>query len=139
MQLSEDECRTRFSDARVLRLGTVSAAGEPHLVPATFALLGDTVAIAVDHKPKKHGDLKRLRNIDENPNVALLVDHYEDAWQRLWWVRADGSATVSDATVEPELLAALVDKYPQYREVRPQGVIIRITVIRWSGWSYAHE
>jgi PPOX class probable F420-dependent enzyme len=122
-----------------LRLATVSAAGEPHVVPATFAVVGDVIVIAVDHKPKRHGDLKRLRNIRANPNVTALVDRYEDDWEQLWWARADGTATQTEADAEPQLFAGLVDKYPQYREVRPQGAIIRITVNRWSGWAYAQD
>ena len=134
MKLTEEELRARFTRARVLRLGTADAAGKPHLVPATFAVVGDAVAIAVDHKPKRHANLKRLRNVKENPAVTLLVDHFDEDWDRLWWVRADGEARVIENELAYELVDALVDKYEQYREHRPAGPVIRIQVNRWSGW-----
>lgn len=137
MQMTEEQCRACFADARVLRLATADAAGTPHLVPATFTVDGNTVAIAVDHKPKRHTDLKRLRNITENPAVALLVDHYEDDWERLWWVRADGTARVLSNEDATQLVDALVDKYRQYRDTRPSGPVIEISVTRWSGWASA--
>lgn len=135
--MTEEQCRARFADAGVLRLATADADGRPHLVPATFAVDGDTVVIAVDHKPKRHTDLKRLRNIEENSAVALLVDHYEDDWDQLWWVRADGEARVLANEDAQALVGLLVDKYAQYRETRPAGPVIEITVSRWSGWSSA--
>lgn len=130
----DQELRERFTQAKVLRLGTADASGKPHLVPATFAVVGDVVAIAVDHKPKRHTNLKRLRNIEENPAVTLLVDHFDEDWDRLWWVRADGQAQVIENELAYELVDALVDKYEQYREHRPAGPVIRIQVNRWSGW-----
>ena len=127
--------RQRFAQASVLRLGTADAAARPHVVPATFAVQGNVVAVAVDHKPKRHSNLKRLRNIEENPNVTLLVDHFEDDWERLWWVRADGEARVIDNELGRELVGALVDKYAQYRDRRPAGPVIEIRVNRWSSWA----
>ncbi len=98
--MSPEEARRRFASARVARLATVSAQGRPHLVPCTFALDGDSIYVAVDHKPKTTTNLKRLRNIAANPNVAMLADHYDEDWQSLWWARADGVASVLD---EPKL------------------------------------
>lgn len=134
MQMTEDECQRRFAGARVLRLATADAAGQPHLVAATFAVVGDVIVIAVDHKPKRHANLKRLRNIEANPAVTLLVDHYTDDWKQLWWVRADGRARVISNELAQALVGRLVDKYEQYRETRPAGPVIEIQVNRWSGW-----
>ncbi|MGW3148861.1 TIGR03668 family PPOX class F420-dependent oxidoreductase [Streptomyces sp. NPDC001177] len=139
MKLTDRELRDRFARARVLRLGTADASGRPHLVPATFAVLEDTVVIAVDHKPKRHTNLKRLRNIEQNSSVALLVDHFDDNWDELWWVRADGDARVIENEVAGELVDALVDKYEQYQERRPVGQVIEIHVTRWSGWVAQRE
>lgn len=139
MGLTDQELRERFIQARVLRLGTADGAGKPHLVPATFAVVEDFVAIAVDHKPKKHANLKRLRNVEENPAVTLLVDHFDEDWDRLWWVRADGEARVVENELAYELVEALVDKYEQYREHRPAGPVIKIQVSRWSGWVAKQE
>lgn len=137
MKMTAHQARERFAGARVLRLATVDAEGEPHLVPATFAVEGDVVAIAVDHKPKRDTNLKRLRNIADNPAVTLLVDHYEDDWERLWWARADGRARVLANEDAGRLVELLLYKYEQYREVRPSGPVIEIEVNRWSGWSYS--
>ncbi|MEV4970602.1 TIGR03668 family PPOX class F420-dependent oxidoreductase [Streptomyces scopuliridis] len=139
MAMTVDECRDRFAPARSLRLATADGQGRPHLVPATFALTGDTVVIAVDHKPKRHMNLKRLANIKENPAVTLLVDHFEEDWEELWWVRADGVARVLENELARELVDLLVNKYGQYRERRPGGPVISIQVTRWSGWVAKQE
>ena len=126
----------RFAAARVARLATVGADGSPHLVPVVFAVDGDTVVIAIDHKPKARRDVRRLANIRANPAVSLLVDHYADDWSTLWWVRADGVAHVVD---DPAGMAGPIDllvaKYPQYQEIRPAGPVIVVRVSRWREWS----
>ena len=94
--MTDDDARRRFASARVARLATVTAGNDPHLVPICFAVQGDTIYSAVDAKPKTTRDLKRLRNIEANPRVTLLVDHYEDDWEQVWWVRVDGTAHVVD-------------------------------------------
>ena len=128
--------RQRLAEARVGRLATVDTQGRPHVVPITFALHGETIFFAVDHKPKRTTDLQRLRNIAANPAVSVLVDHYSDDWETLWWVRADGSARVlaagDDADQALDLLAA---RYPQYRATRPSGPVVAIAIERISGWS----
>ncbi|MEV1011671.1 TIGR03668 family PPOX class F420-dependent oxidoreductase [Streptomyces sp. NPDC049881] len=139
MQLTEKEARRRLTEAAVARLATVDEAGRPHLVPVTFAAVGDTVAIAIDHKPKRHRDLKRLRNITANPLVCLLADRYDDDWSQLWWARADGSAHVLDIATCPDEAEWLLSKYSQYRDQPPEGPVIRIEVTRWTGWAYAHQ
>ena len=132
------EARGCFAAARVARLATAGADGRPHVVPVVFALDGDTVYTAVDDlKPKATMRLRRLRNIAENPTVALLADHYEDDWTALWWARADGTGRLldpadSEAARARELLA---ERYAQYREAPPPGVAIAVDVERWSGWS----
>ncbi|MDD7940592.1 TIGR03668 family PPOX class F420-dependent oxidoreductase [Actinomycetospora lutea] len=134
--LDEDDARRRFAAARVARLATVSADGQPHLVPVVFAVAGDTLLMAVDQKPKRHRDLKRLRNIDDNPAVSLLVDRYDDDWSALWWVRADGTATVTeDEDVLARARAALGERYPQHRADPPEGPAFTVGVTRWTGWS----
>ncbi|SFK35438.1 PPOX class probable F420-dependent enzyme, Rv0121 family [Streptosporangium canum] len=135
--MDELQARARFRDARVARLATADARGRPHLVPVTFDLDGDTVAFAVDHKPKRTTDLRRLRNIAANDRVCLLVDHYDDDWTRLWWVRADGRARVAgDGADRERALARLAERYPQYRDRPPRGPVVLIAVESWTGWSY---
>ena len=136
MRLSPDEARLRLTAARVARLATVSARGQPHLVPITFAVDGDRIYTAVDAKPKSTRDLQRLRNLAASPYAAVLADRYDDDWSALWWARADGvGSVISDpgAMAAPvELLAA---RYPQYRDSPPAGPVIAILVNRWTGWS----
>ena len=127
----------RFAAERVARLATVSAGGLPHLVPVVFAVAADTLWTAVDTKPKSTRALRRLANIQENPLVSLLVDHYEEDWSALWWVRADGTATVVPAgSADGQAgVAALVAKYPQYQMEPPPGPVVVIAVDRWRAWS----
>lgn len=138
MKLTTDEARRRFAAASVARLATVSGEGQPHVVPCTFAVDGELIYSAVDSKPKSTTNLRRLRNIASNPAVTVLTDHYADDWSALWWVRADGQATVID---DPREMAApirlLASRYPQYVTSPPGGPVIAIRVIRWTGWSAA--
>ncbi|HEX3781507.1 MAG TPA: TIGR03668 family PPOX class F420-dependent oxidoreductase [Pseudonocardiaceae bacterium] len=135
MRLPQEEARTRLAAARVARLATVDEQGRPHLVPVTFAVRGDVAVTAVDHKPKTSRDLKRLRNIEANPLVSLLADDYAEDWTQLWWVRADGAATIlrdpADMAGPLELLTA---KYPQYQGRTPAGPVIRIDIGVLTGW-----
>lgn len=137
MNLSEREARERLAAARVARLATVSGDGRPHVVPFTFAAVDDRILHAVDHKPKRTTDLRRLRNIRQNPRVSVLVDHYDDeAWEQLWWVRADGEARViEDEAGRAEPVRLLREKYRQYREREPSGPVVEVRVTRWTGWA----
>jgi PPOX class probable F420-dependent enzyme len=143
MRLDTGAARQRFAGARVARLATAGLDAQPHLVPFTFALdrhpgQEDRIYSAVDAKPKSTTDLRRLRNIRANPWVAVLADHYEDDWGALWWVRADGRATVldEDAAMAPAI-DLLVARYSQYREHPPGGPVICVQVTHWTGWAAA--
>ncbi|MCW2986707.1 MAG: class F420-dependent oxidoreductase, partial [Conexibacter sp.] len=110
----------------------------PRIVPVTFAVLGETIVHAVDHKPKATRRLARLDDLARDPRATLLADHYDDEdWSALWWVRAEGRAEVLDGDAAPEAIDALVAKYPQYRERRPEGPVVVLAVERISGWSAA--
>ena len=129
------ECRRRFGSARRAVLATSGSDNQPHLVPVTFALLDHDVLVhAVDHKPKATRALARVEDIRRDPRASLLVDHYDEDWSQLWWVRADGAARVLDATEATEAIDALVGKYPQYAERRPDGPVVVLDVQRISGW-----
>lgn len=110
--------------------------GRPHIVPFTFVLDGDRIYSAVDAKPKTTPSLQRLRNIRGNPRVAVLADHYDEDWDSLWWVRADGHAVVLD---EPRQMARPIEmlaaRYPQYLQTPPGGPVIVVEVERWTGWA----
>jgi PPOX class probable F420-dependent enzyme len=128
--------RAAFAACRVVRLATVRPDGAPHLVPICFALEGDTLYSAVDHKPKRSAALQRLANIAANPRVTLLADRYDEDWSQLWWVRADGVAHVAEVgTVEQSHAASLLTaRYPQYRDAPPLGAAIVVALERFSGW-----
>jgi PPOX class probable F420-dependent enzyme len=129
--------RERIGDARVARLATVRPDGRPHVVPVTFAAARpDLLVTAVDHKPKRTADLQRLRNIEANPEVSLLVDHYDEDWSALWWVRVDATARV--VREEPErttLTRALEEKYAAYADRAPAGPVIAMAVHTVTSWN----
>jgi PPOX class probable F420-dependent enzyme len=138
--MQADEARAAFEAAPLARLATVGADGIPHLVPVCFALVGDRIVTAIDHKPKRTTRLRRLANVAANPNVCLLVDAYDPTdWNTLWWARADGAARILDvgSPGTDEAISALVERYPQYRADRPEGPVIDVAVSRWSGWRAA--
>ena len=137
--MDADEARALLASARVARLATADAAGRPHLVAITFAVDGDDIVTAVDHKPKRTSRLRRLANIEANPRVSVLADHYEDDWSKLWWARADGLARVVEpgAAEHERSVSRLAARYPQYEERRPSEGVILISVSRWRGWRAA--
>jgi PPOX class probable F420-dependent enzyme len=122
--------------ARVARLATVRDDGLVDLVPITFALDGEVIYTAVDHKPKSTRALQRLDNVRRHPAVSLLVDHYDDDWTTLWWVRLRGTAHVHEGgPALDRAVEALVEKYPQYRQHRPEGPAIVVDITEWAGWA----
>ena len=87
------DTQRRFVESmRVARLATADGGGAPHVVPVCYALLGESLYVTIDEKPKRAGvrAMKRLRNIEENPTVAVVVDRYDDDWSRLAWVMLRG-------------------------------------------------
>jgi PPOX class probable F420-dependent enzyme len=128
-----------FRTAPVATLATVRPDGSPHVVPVVFAVApgrDDLVYTAVDAKPKSTQRLRRLANIEGNPAVSLLCDHYDDDWTQLWWARADGVATVHYSGVEMATgYTALRQKYRQYERVALDGPVVTIAVQRWAAWS----
>jgi PPOX class probable F420-dependent enzyme len=130
--------RRLVASARVGRLATVAADQRPHAVPICFALRGEVAYSAVDHKPKRAGQLKRIANLRQTGRACLLVDEYAEDWSALWWVRMDGHGrVVDDPTESAAAVSALADKYPQYRERPPEGPVIALDITRWIGWSAA--
>ena len=140
--MDEGRCRARLAAARLGHLATVRPDGRPHVVACCFALAADRVWTAVDAKPKATTRLQRLANVHANPWASLLVDHYEEDWGALWWVRADGPAAVlgdEDGDERDAALAALCAKYEQYSTAPPAGPVIGLAIERISGWSAARH
>jgi PPOX class probable F420-dependent enzyme len=119
-------------EAPVARLATVDPQGRPHVVPICFVIEGETLYAAVDQKPKRTRRLRRLRNVEANPRVEVLIDHYEDDWSKLWWVRLRGTARIVDDRRALELLAA---KYPQYAADPPVGPVLVVAIEERIEWT----
>lgn len=135
--LEPDICRERFAAGRVARLGTIDAEGRAHLVPVVFALDGEVAFSPIDHKPKTTPDLVRARNIARDPRVTLLVDHYEDDWTLLWWVRSRGLGEILErGSAWQTAVDALTVKYPRYRDEPLTERILAISISEWSGWAW---
>jgi PPOX class probable F420-dependent enzyme len=131
----EEEARRRIATARVGRLASVDANGRPHVVPICFAVSGDQVLSVIDGKPKRTLQVRRLENVRRTPDVQLVVDHYDDDWSSLWWVRISGRGRVIEhGGAREEAVDLLVAKYDQYREHRPTGPVLLIEIARISSW-----
>ena len=135
--LPDDEALRRLTAARVASLATVRADGRPHVVPIVFACDGRVIYSVADPKPKTGLDLLRHRNIRANPAVSLLVDAYDESWEALWWVRADGTARVVEDGEERDVtLRLLRAKYPQYATwTTPFGAATVLHVERLTSWT----
>ena len=137
--LTDAEARRRFASAPVAVLATLEPDGAPNLVPITFAVRPDDPAVvlsAVDAKPKRTTALHRHANIAAESRVGLLVQHWDANWSRLWWVRADGTAELSDSEELLRTASALLRaKYPQYERMPLTGPVIQVRVSRYRGWA----
>jgi len=139
-QLSHPSVRDFLIAERVARLATADQSGAPHVIPICFWFDGGQVYFAIDEKPKRRPglELKRMRNIAENPRVALVIDHYEDDWSQLAYVMIRGTATVVDDNEEYLLvLRNLRDKYRLYRTMqlsRDHNPLVRINPERVNLW-----
>jgi PPOX class probable F420-dependent enzyme len=139
MRLDPAEARARFAASPVARLATADRHGRPHLVPCTFVIdEAGRIATGIDRKPKTSLDLRRLRNIRDNPRVSLLADEYADDWARLWWARADGTAAIESAGADHQAhWRQLAARYPQYHGQALDGFVVLVTVTSWSGWAFS--
>jgi PPOX class probable F420-dependent enzyme len=134
--VDEAEVRRRFADGRVARLATVARDGRPRVVPCCFALDGDVVYSAVDEKPKSSPDLARLKDMAVHPDVTLVVDHYSEDWDEVWWARVRGSARIAAGAEEARAVALLKAKYPQY-QTHQLARVVAVDVTEVRGWSGA--
>ena len=126
----------RLATAQVARLATTDPDGRPHLVPIVFAVDGETLYTAVDQKPKRSRRLRRVENARARPDVTVLVDHYEDDWSRLWWIRLRGRARVLEGGEEHDrALALLTEKYGPYRDEPPQGPVLAVDIVEARAWA----
>jgi PPOX class probable F420-dependent enzyme len=134
--LSERE-RRFLSRRKVAHLATADRRGAPHVVPVCFAVEGDALYITIDEKPKRADlPLKRLRNIAENPQVAVVVDRYDDDWTRLGWVMLRGRADVLTGGAEHARAQDLLrTRYPQLNDMQIASLpVIAVRLERVTGW-----
>lgn len=127
-----------ISSHRVARLATADAQGRPHVVPVCFAFDGRVIYSALDLKPKQvaGNELKRVRNIRENPRVALVIDDYAEDWNSLVYVLIRGTAAILKEGAERERAESLLRrKYVQYQELLEEGcTVLKITPTRITSW-----
>lgn len=123
---------------RVARLATADAGGEPHVIPVCFAYTLAAIYIALDEKPKDVPPtrLKRIRNILENPQVALTADHYSEDWRQLGFVMVRGQAELLEPGTDEHSAAVrlLRGKYHQYEDMRLDAPIIAIRPEKVASW-----
>lgn len=137
--MEREEALARLRAARVGRLATLRPDLTPHVVPFVFVVIEREAKVhvywVVDRKRKRPRRLQRLKNVEKNPAVEIVVDSYDEEWHRLWWVRASGTArVVRGADERATALAALRAKYPQYVIVPPSGPVVAIEIGRIAGW-----
>ena len=142
--MNREEAVARLRSARVGRLATVTPDGRPHVVPLVFVLVGEDPALrvywVVDRKPKRSPRIQRLGNLEANPAAELVVDGYDEDWERLWWVRASGAGRVVDSPAERATgLSALRAKYQRYEADPPDGPVIALDVARITCWEGTAE
>jgi len=111
------------------------------VVPICYAWDGQALVSAIDAKPKRGGEIKRLRNIRENPKVSVVIDHYDEDWRRLRWVIIQGLAEILTAGRDFAAgIDLLLSKYPQYRDMelsRQSGTMIKVRPGKVLQWRYA--
>ena len=133
-----DEQQEFLEAARVARFASADRTGQPHVLPVCFALLDNAVCFTIDEKPKKQPgkQLKRLRNLMENPKAALVVDHYEEDWSRLGWVMIQGRADILEAgDTHDRAQSRLRERYPQLRTMLIDALpVITIRIDHVSSW-----
>lgn len=135
--LSEGE-RRFLEQRRVAHLATADARAVPHVVPVCYAVSGDTLYVTIDEKPKRHpaSRLKRLRNIDENPAVSIVVDRYDEDWALLGWVMLHGHAQILSGGTEHDAAQALLrSRYRQLDAMEiAQHPVIAVRIERATSW-----
>jgi PPOX class probable F420-dependent enzyme len=130
--------RRLVAGARSARVATIDPDGRPNQVPVVFVVDGDTLYSSVDAKPKSSPELRRLANLRATPEgVSFLIDHYDEDWPQVWWVRLRGRGRVIEEGQERDRAhRLLVEKYPQYREMDPLGDVVALDINEWRGWSW---
>jgi len=140
MAAPSDDMKGFLSTGRVARLATAGVDGKPLVIPICYAYDGERLFTPIDKKPKsvEPGELRRVRNILQNPKVSVVVDRYSEDWQGLGYVVIEGRAEIlSEGEEYARALRLLEEKYPQYREMRLREAglpVIEVTPLRYISW-----
>jgi PPOX class probable F420-dependent enzyme len=126
--------REMLDDGRVAHLAFLDDADRPRVLPVTYAVAQGSVWSAIDDKPKRSAEPARVRYLRRRPQAGLCVDVYDDDWTRLAWVQLAGRVDVLGLAEGAAGLAALTEKYDQYRDRRPPGPLLRLAVERALCW-----
>ena len=130
-----EEAWQRLRTAKVARLATVTPRDRPHIVPCCFALESQVIYSGVDGKPKSGRALQRVANLRSRSFFTLIVDHYDENWSELWWVRVDGRGRIVDDDHERDkAVRLLTEKYPQYRDVPIPGPVLALDIEAVTSW-----
>ena len=132
-----DWAQALLRDERVARLAYLDGDDRPRVLPVVFAVADETVWGVIDTKPKRAPEPARVKWLHRRPEVALCVDVYDDAWERLAWVQLLGRMRLVGAAEEPGVLEALRERYPQYTERTPPGPLLRLGLDRALYWRIA--
>jgi PPOX class probable F420-dependent enzyme len=136
----DDRTREFIRSHRVARLATADSDGRPSVIPICYVFDGESIYSPIDEKPKSVAArrLKRVRNIEANPSVSLVIDDYSEDWSDLAYVLIGGLAWViepKDSAEHRRAVAALREKYPQYRAMAiDERMIIKITPTHIKRW-----
>lgn len=137
MMFSERE-RIFLGRIRVARLATADSTGQPYVIPIVFAVDSHRLYTPLDNKPKtvEPRELKRVRNMLQNPKVAVVIDHYDENWSQLAWVLVTGQAAILERGEAYDAgVRLLEEKYSQYNQMPLEGrPLIAITPIRVTNW-----
>jgi PPOX class probable F420-dependent enzyme len=128
--------RSLLQHERIAHLGLIDDAGLPRVLPVVYAACGEVLVTAVDHKPKSvpPDRLARVRWLHARPQATITVDHYDEDWSQLAWVQASGTVRIVEEAGFGELVSALVERYPQYRERPPGGPLLVLAPERLVWW-----
>ena len=133
--------RRKLKETRVARLATLDTKRGPHIIPFCFAYDGKVFYTPIDRKPKRVAPerLTRLQNIRKSPRVAILIDHYDENWARLWYILIRGTAKLIPPSARNErgrAIRLLKAKYPQYASgmLADDAMVIRITPEKITSW-----
>ena len=133
-----NQTRGFLDSCRVARFATADPSVQPHVVPICYALSNDTAYFTLDEKPKRSTDkpLKRIRNLQQNPHVAFVVDRYDEDWTQLGWVMVQGEAALLEGGKEHTNAQRLLKaRYPQLEGMQSGDLpVIAIRIKRVVSW-----